>query len=79
MRWMKKLQRHSGRKVRNWWQSLSGSGHRKASLQITNNSWKIGMENGTIKRIYLAGSFTLPGTAMTVNSDVGYRAMQLSA
>jgi len=31
-----------------------------------------------IKRIYLAGSFALPGTATTVNR-VGYRAMQLSA
>jgi hypothetical protein len=36
------------------------------------------MENGMIKRIFLAGSFTLPGTAMTVNR-MGYRAMQLSA
>jgi hypothetical protein len=77
MRWMQKLLRRSGRKVRNWWESLSSSGHRKPSLQTTNRSRNIGMENGMIKRIDLAGSFTLSGTSMTVN-HMGYGAMQLS-
>jgi pyridoxine 4-dehydrogenase len=38
---------------------------------------KTGMEEGMIKQTDLAGSFTLPGTSMTVNR-MGYGAMQLA-
>jgi pyridoxine 4-dehydrogenase len=69
MRSMRQMQRRSGRKVNSWWGNLFSSLHCKQRT----------VPGGTemIKQTDLAGSFTLPGTSMTVNR-MGYGAMQLA-
>src|SRR5580692_12148495 len=68
MRSMRQMQRRSGRKVNSWWGNLFSSLHCKQ---------KSSRRNGMTKQIDLAGSFTLPGTSMSVNR-MGYGAMQLA-
>src|ERR1700680_2692891 len=69
MRSIQTTPRRSGRKVNSWWGNLFSSLHCKQRTA----------PGGTemIKQTDLAGSFTLPGTSMTVNR-MGYGAMQLA-